>query len=274
MKKKESKIGAAIRKYFKPLHIALSLVFTFIVSGCITPYALDLAERKSSPSISYTDWNISEVKSAVEQENGDISVCVELHESQKTNKSEYYAITLPGSSLLGKTTDLATLGFRGKKSVEHPNGHSPDPYIDDYLYPLAKAKKGCHGSESKKLATDSVLPIVKLTLPEKDRNQLYTLLNELKAQASPEEKLYEVTFLKMEEDSSVEINDSAATKHPNVLLLYWPSEINQEPAQPLGIAGGYESEDESTNLYYLLVPPAAALDAIGLMILAASYRPM
>ncbi len=274
MKKKELKISAAIPKYFKLIYISLFLVFTFIVSGCITPHALDLAERKSSPSITYTDWNISEVKSAFEHANGDISVCVELHEPHKTNQSESYAITLPGAALLEKTTDLAALGFMGKKSAENPDTQSPDPDINAYFYPLAKAKKGCHGWESKKPVADSVRPIVKLTLPEKDRDQLYALLNELKEQASPEEKLYEVTFLKTQEDSGVGINENEVTTHPDVLLIYWPPEIDQELAEPLGIAGGYESEDESTNLYYLLVPPAAVLDAIGLMILAAASRPM
>jgi hypothetical protein len=244
------------------------------VSGCITPQVLDLAEEKSSPSVRYTDWNLKKVKSAVQQENGDISVIVELYESHQRNTSECYAITLPNPSMLKETTDLETLGFRRKEIVGHPDRDSPDTYINDYLYPLVKAKKGCQELEPKKPPADSILPIVKLTVPEKDSDQLYTLLNELKAHGSPKEKLYEVKFLKGEEDSGVEMNETEVAKYSDVLLIYWPSGMDQEFVQPIGIPGGYESEDESTNLYYLWVPPAVVLDAIGLMIAAAVHRPM
>ena len=277
MKKTELTIGTATPQSFKLLYISLTLVFIFIVSGCITPYALDLAEEKSSPSVRYTDWNLKKIRSAVEQENGDISVFAELYESHKRNKSECYAITLPNSSMLKETTDLETLGFRGmlkettdlemvdfrgKEMVGHPDSYGPGPYIDDYLYPLAKAKKGCQKLEPKKLPADSILPIVKVTLPEKDRYQLYNILNELKQQGSQKEKLYEVKFLTMEEDSSVEMNENEDTNYSDVLLIYWPSGMDQDSVQPLGIAGGYESEDESTKLYYLLIPPAVTLDLI------------
>ena len=262
MKKTELKKGTTTPQSLKLLYISLTLVFIFIVSCCITPRALDLAEEKSSPAITYTDWDIKKVRSAVEQENGDISVIVELYESHKRNTSESYAITLPNASLLKKTTSLEMLGFRGKEMVGHPDSCGPGPYIDEYLYPLAKAKKGRQKLEPRKLPIDSIVPIVKVTLPEKDRYQLYNILNGLKQQGSPREKLYEVKFLAMEEDSSVEMNENEDTNYSDVLLIYWPSEMDQDSVQPLGIAGGFESEDESTKLYYLLVPPAVMIDLI------------
>jgi len=70
------------------------------------------------------------------------------------------------------------------------------------------------------------------------------------------------------------MNENEAAKYSDVLLIYWPSEMDQELVQPIGIAGGYQSEDESTKRYYLLVPPAVMLDAIGVMMVAAAYRPM
>lgn len=262
MKKREYKIETKNPKYFKPMCTSLVLIFIFMMSGCATTYTLDLADRKSSPSISHTNLNISKVRSAVEQENGDISVCVELYEPPKTNKSECYAITLPNPSLLKETIDMETLGFRGKDIGGLPDRYAPDTYITDYLYSLEKAKKGCQELEPKKLLADSTLPIVKLTLPEKDSDRLYTLLNKLKAQGSAKEKLYEVKFLKNEADSSAEMNENEVTNYSDVLLIYWPSESDQDTVQPLGIAGGYESEDESTKLYYLLIPPAVLLDLI------------
>ncbi|MBT8370602.1 MAG: hypothetical protein KJO34_06545, partial [Deltaproteobacteria bacterium] len=136
------------------------------------------------------------------------------------------------------------------------------PYITDYLYPLVKAKKGCQKLVAKKLPADSILPIVKLMLSENDRGQLYSMLNELKVYGSPREELFEVKFLKGEEDRSIEMNENGAAKHSDILLIYWPSGMDQEIVQPIGIGGGYESEDESTKLYYLLVPPAVMIDII------------
>ena len=274
MNKIKLRLGTVTPKLFKLLCISMSLVFILIMSGCITPHALDLAERKSSPAITYTDWNLKKVWSAMEVENGDISLFVELYESDKMNNSECFEITLPNYSLIKETTDIKTLGFREKEIVGQSDRYAPDPYIKNYLYPLAKAEKGCQKLESQNLPTDSALPIVKLRLPKNDSVQLYTLLNELKAHGSPKEKLYEVKFFKSKDDSSSEMNEYEGTKYADVLLIYRPSGVDQEIVQPIGIAGGYESEDESTSLYYLLVPPAVMIDAIGLMVAAAAYRPM
>ena len=63
--------------------ISSGLIFLLLVSGCITPHALDLAEKKSSPTVTYTDWNLKKVRSAIERENGDISVYIDIHESYK-----------------------------------------------------------------------------------------------------------------------------------------------------------------------------------------------
>jgi hypothetical protein len=260
MKNKEFKMRSTAPKSFKVLFMALT-------------------ERKSSPSGVYTDWKLNQVRSAVEKENGDISVWVEFSESPKTKKSECYAITLPGAALLKQTADLETIGFHRKSINERIDRNSPDPYIVNYLYPLAKAEKACHKREPEKLPTDSKLPIVKLTVPVKDQHVLYALIKELKAQGSPKEKLYAVKFLRGEEDNGVETNNdetkrNKVSEYSDVLLIYWPPQMDQEFIQPMGIAGGYEYEDESTNLYYLLVPPAAVLDAIGIMVLLAAYRPM
>ena len=258
MKKIESKNETKTSQSFKLLCILLSIAFIFNLSGCITSRAVEFAERKASPSVTRTYWHLKQVRSAIEQENGDISICVELYESYKSDKSECYIITMPNPSLVKETTDLATLEFMEETSVEHP----PDSYIADYLYPLEKAKKGCKKFESKKLPADSILPIVKLSLADNDRNQLYSLLNELKLYGSPKEELFEVKFLKSDEDSSIEMTENEAAKFPEVLLVYWPSGMDQEFVQPIGIRRGYESKDESTGFYYLLVPPAIMLDAI------------
>ena len=69
-------------------------------------------------------------------------------------------------------------------------------------------------------------------------------------------------------------NDSRATGYPEVLLIYRPPGAGQEITDPIAIAGGYESKDESTNLYYMLVPPAVIIDAVVIMILCSAYGRM
>ena len=266
MKETEIIIRIITPQSFKLLSISLSIIFIFIVSGCVTQHALDLAEKKSSPYITYKDWYLKKVRSAIEQENGDISVVVELYESHKSNKSKCYEITLPNSSILKETSGLESLGFMGTEIIEHPDKYAPDDYFTVYSYPLVKAKKGCQEFQPKKLSAVSLLPIVKLALPEKGSGNIYTLLNEAKENGSPNEKLYEVTFLKGEEDSSAEMNETESEKISDVLLIYWSSETDQGVVQPLGIAGGYESENESTYLYYLFVPPTVVLDLILLSV--------
>ena len=262
MKTIEYKLKAPISKYFTLLLIPLIFVLSFMMSGCATPYALGLAEEKATPSFTYTDWNISKVRSAAEHENGDISVCMELYESDKKNKSEFYTVNLPNSSVSKEAADKEALGLRVKQIDWDPDSDTPDAYIPEYLYPMVKAAKGCRKLESDELSADSKLPIVKLTFPEQDRSKLYAFLNEHNKQGSEREKLYEVQFVKMKEDRIAGMNDNEPTGHPDVLLIYWPSETDQNYVQPLGLAGGYESEDDSTNLYYLLVPPAIMMDLI------------
>lgn len=263
MKNKEFKLDASASKYFNLLLIPTILFFSFMMSGCaVTPYAVDFAEEKALPAITHTDWNISKVKSAVEQDNGVVSVCIELYESDQKNNSEYYTVNLPNSSVLKETTDLRALGFKGNGIVGNSDSEGPDPYILEYLYPLAIATKGCRKLESEKMPAGSMLPIVKLTFPDQDRDKLYSFLNEHNEQGPEREKLYEVTFVKMKEDRIADMNDNDPTRHSDVFLIYWPSETDQNLVKPIGLSGGYESEDESTNLYYLLVFPAMVVDLI------------
>ena len=104
MNKIKFKIGTVTPELFKLLCISISLVFIFIMSGCITPHALDLAERKSSPATTYTDWNLKKVWSAMEDENGDISLFVELYESHKMNNSACFEIALPNYAEIKERT--------------------------------------------------------------------------------------------------------------------------------------------------------------------------
>ncbi len=274
MEKKLYKKATGNQKYFKLLYVSLLLTFIFIMSGCATSYTLELADRKASPSMSYTNLKISKVRSAAKQKNNDISVCMELYEPHKADKSRLYEFNMPGDFLLKKASDLETLGFRGEKTEENLDGSLTEPFSINYFYPLEKAKKGCKKNHREKLPADSILPIMQVTVSENEKSRLYALLSELRAQEPSDTKLFEVKFLKDEDVSNAEMNGNDVNHYSDVLLIYWPSDMDQELVDPIGITGGYESEDESTNLYYLLVPPALVIDAIGLMIVAAAHRPM
>lgn len=273
MKKNESQIERLPGITFLLL-TALALSFVSIISGCVTDAALKLARQKSSPAITYTEWGISSVPSAVKHKNGDIGVCLELFKYKNVNQRERYAINLPESALLWERTDLETIGFSQIKVVGHSDGDATGPPIAEYLYPMAKSAKGCRKLNSSKNPTASLIPVVELTAPEEERSRLHTFLSELDAQGSPEEKLYEITFLKTKEAGADKTNNTRATGYSEVLLVYRPSGTVPEIMDPIAIAGGYESKDESTNLYYMLVPPAVILDAAIIMILSAPYGRM
>jgi hypothetical protein len=54
------------------------MISLFYLNGCtITPKAIELANEKAAPQYEY--WNIKRLVSAVKQENGDVSLCVELN---------------------------------------------------------------------------------------------------------------------------------------------------------------------------------------------------
>lgn len=274
MKKNGSQIDVKTPRITFLLLPALSLFFVSLISGCATDAALKLARQKSAPTITYKEWGISGVTSAVKQKNGDIGVCLELLEHNNANKTERHAIYLPVVSLLEEKTDLETFGFSEIKVAGHCDGASTDRRIAEYLYPMPEAEKGCRKLESSKYPADSILPIVEIVLPVKDRSRLYSFLNELEAQGVSGEKLYEVKFLHPQKDAWDKTKDSRAAEYSDVLLVYRPSGMGQDIVAPFAIAGGYESEDESTNLFYLLVPPAFALDAIVVMVILAAHRPM
>jgi len=71
----------------------------------------------------------------------------------------------------------------------------------------------------------------------------------------------------LQEDPGNSDEETSAVEK-SILLVYWPPLTSDRLPKPIGIAGAYE--DESTNLYYLLVPPAIALDCmvLALQILA------
>ena len=174
------------------------------MSGCVTSGLLEQVENSSSPRLNCDYWKIKRVVSAVKQENGDISICVELVDisilvvgricryhpeiTYEDKKPELKTITLSFSYLTG---DFAA-------GVDLESSESGCPTCDA-LYPVEKTKKGCDKNISESLSSMADLPIERLEVHEKDRNELYDLLNSYNENSQITEKLYEVSFVNYDE---------------------------------------------------------------------------
>ena len=240
----------------------LTVVILLIVSGCMTTYAIDLAEEKATPSNTFNFWEIIKVWSAIEQDDGSILVSTDMNMISNNNKTEPHIIILPRASLLKQTLDMKTLGF-----LEAPLDGAIEeglygPAIHHYYYPLDRLKKNGRKLNDMKEYPQSNISIVKLTIRVNDQIQLFSLISEYRENEKRNDKLYEVKFLKREEESKTKLCSDKMSNDTAVWLVYWPSDINKEFIRPIAIRGGYRQNDKSTNLFYLLVPPALILDLI------------
>lgn len=253
MKKKRLPIDFDIPKFITLIFLAIASLF--YLNGCTTK-ALQLAKEKASPE-NCKYLKIKSVVSAIKQKNGDISVCVELNDPAETDEPELNTITLPLSALTGETTDIEMFGVRPAEC----------PFDDAacYWYPIEKAKNGCEKITPGSLFSTSALPIEKLEVHNKDLNQLFDLHNNFTGHQLITENIYEVTFVSDEKDTekatdSDEAIDNRGKGFKDISLIYWPAQIGEQGINPIVIAGAYK--DNSTDLYYLTVPPAFAGDVI------------
>ena len=83
-------IASDIIEFF--ILISLAMASLFYLNGC-TASALQIARDKASPE-NAEYWKIKRVVSAVKHENGDISVCIELNESDEAEGLELISINL------------------------------------------------------------------------------------------------------------------------------------------------------------------------------------
>jgi len=194
----------------------------------------------------------------VEQENGDISIHVDL-EGSNGIEARSYTSTLPFASLAGDLTDLERHGFRPCESSS----------IDCYWCPIEEETKGYVAGSLAYGSAGGLLSIEKLTVPVKDKPHLGEIISNLDRDPEEKKKLYEVTFGEKPLEVGVYSYDQAADmmvfeqskESQEIVLVYYPPEAPRKGIKPLIIAGGYE--DTSTNLYYYLaVPPALAFDAV------------
>lgn len=227
----------------------------FYLNGC-TNKALQIAKDKASPE-NTEHWKIKSVASAVKHENGDISVCVELNDPGETGEPELNTISFSLSSLSGDADAIERLRLRPKEC-----------FFDNapcYWYPIAKTKRGCESVDLGISSSTSVLPIENISVNKKNRHQLYNLIINFNKNQPIKERIFEVSFVFDEEDTEKdadadndEVLDNSTEGSKDISLIYWPAQIDQQGIQPIIISGAYE--DNSTSLYYLMVPLAFAGD--------------
>lgn len=251
--KKRLQINSGILEFLILIFLALTMML--YLNGC-SAEALKLAREKAAPE-NAAYWRIDRVESAVKQENGDISVCVGLSGPDEDAKPELNTLTLPLSILSGDTDALKKLELRPGKRVFDSTIH----YWYPYWYPIEKTRRGCKTADADTSSSTSVLTVQNISVNHKNRNQLYTLLDNLNKDQPLKERVFEVRFAFAEREAeketdtaNSEIRDNGADDYGDVLLIYWPARIGQQEIQPIAITGVYE--DNSTYLYYLLVPVA------------------
>lgn len=264
------------------MHILLSIVLLFYLSGCATSGLLEQAENSSSPRLNCDYWKIKRVVSAVKQKNGDISICVELVDiniseiwricryhpeiTYEDKEPELKTITLSFSYLTG---DIAA-------GVDLESSESGCPSYDA-LYPVEKTKKGCDKIISESLSSMADLPIERLEVQEKDKNELYDLLNAYNENSQITEKLYEVSFGNYDEGTDKATDCDNRIKYvSDVLLVYWSTKISQREVEPIIIAGTYEDQRHPHGkLLYLLLPLTVATDVLlGIVVVAIWLYPL
>jgi len=227
------------------------MTMIFYLNGC-TAKALQLAKDKASPeNVAY--WKIKSVESAFKQENGDISVCVKLGEPDENAKPELNTITLPLYSLAEDPGAIERLGLRpGERFFDNTIG-----YWFPYWYPIEKTRRRCRLADRGTSTSVSVLPVENIRLNIKNRQQLFTLLDDHNQNQPFKERIYEVSFISDEKGFI------------DIAFIYWPPQIARQHIQPILISGVYE--DNSTRLYYLLVPLAVAGEVVAVTAVAVTY---
>ena len=209
--------------------ILLILASLLFLNGCtITPKAIELANEKAAPQYEYR--NIKRLVSAVKQENGDVSLCVELNNTGETEEPKLNTITIPRAILNGDANQHEKYRFLP--------GECPLPC---YWYPTEKVENGCEKIAPENLSTKSIISIKKLAIYSQD--QLYDFINSYKINQKISNKIFEVSYV------SRDISE-----------IYWFARIDQQRISPISIAGIYD--DKSTNLYYMTVPAAILGDVI------------
>lgn len=252
MKQKRSSIALKILQFF--VFTFLATVSLFWLSGCTTN-ALELAREKASAENSEY-WKINYVISAIKQENDNISVCVELNDSGETGIPQLSTLTLPLSIITADRNAIEKLGLRPAAC----------PFDDAscYWYPIKKAKRGCQPIAAETSSAGSITPVEKFIANNKDPNLRYRLTNNSNKNQQTTEKIYELSFetdkieTEMDSEKAIECIETGSKENS---LMYWSTQIDSRSYRPIIITGVYE--DNSTNLYYLLVPPAFVGDVVA-----------
>ena len=234
--------------------ILLAIASIFYLNGCVTMHAMEWAEEKASPELNCEYLNIRSVLSAVKQENGDISICVQLEYSRYTEAEQSkVTITLPFSELTGAITAGADLDPDESRC---PSSSS--------WYPIEKTLNGCEKISPGSLSSPAVLSIEKFDVREENRDDLYDLLVADNKDSQIIDKIYEISFVTYEEHSETGADSDDLMKDwlrsvNDVIVVYWPAQIGQQRVHPIRIIGIYE--DQSSEYSYLIFPIAIAMDA-------------
>lgn len=251
-------------KPFFIIALTLLILASAFSGGCVTASVMEYAKRRAAPS-NVTEFTITKVHSAQVHEHSDISVVVELDHSTHP-KSGLYTITVPDPSRAENAQAIESFGFREKYIASLSD-------LPIYLYPMGKAKKVEERTVQSKDPPSFPLTIEELNLHPDETERVRKLVEDLNKDPAGKQKIYVVNLLsdavdkprEGEPDKTIERN---VTIEKTILLVHVPLSSSDSHPQTIAIAGAYE--DESTNLYYFLVPPAVVFDAFLITVAVAS----
>jgi hypothetical protein len=217
-------------------------------------HAMEWAEEKASPELNCEYLNVRNVLSAVKQENGDVSICLQLDWARYTEAEQSkVTITLPFSEMTGAIT----------AGVDLERGESGCPSSSSW-YPIEKTLNGCDKITPENLSSPAFLPIEKLDVREENRDDLYDLLVADNKDSQIQDKIYEISFVTYAEHSetgadSDDLMEDWLRSVNDVILVYWPAQIGQEGVHTIRIIGIYENQSSAYS--YLIFPITIAIDA-------------
>ena len=234
--------------------LALLIMASLFSGACVTASVMEYAKKKAAPS-NVTEFTIGKVHSAQVHEKGDISLVVELGHATHP-EAGLYAITVPHPSQVENADAIGAFGFR----------EAYTPAVSDlptYLYPMKKANKVKEETAQMKDHPSSSVRIEELNLHRHEMGRVLDLARDLSKDAPGEQKIYRVNLLADAVETGPE-EEPRKTVEKTILLVHLPPLNPNSHPQTIAIAGAYE--DESTSLYYLLVPPALAFDSLLLAV--------
>lgn len=216
------------------------------LSGCVTNKVLELRRGRETRVKEATNfWFLAAVRSGYVAAGGDVFACVEFRDS-------------PGDAPQAYTINLSQAARIGRNFPEFMPSGDDQSDMTWHVYPLQEARRGCESQ-----SPGSELKIEAVQIRREDQSRLREVLLSPDGDKADGGRLLAVGL-------APDVPRAEPPDAGNVLLVYRPPGANADLAQPLGVAGAFETSREWINPYTLLIVPAVAADTFVLWVVCAA----